>query len=498
MCDNMKGISFLVRLMKLKIAIFSIGFITSMTLSSCITTVEDVAGQYDIRGPVEFAQWYADDFSTDSLWNKAIEDSIMPLILALPFDDIAQIGAIIKETPAFKLLSASAIDKDKMMGSFRNRNFKECAEFYAKYYSVFPELTSVYCDSILKNADKESFDQIAETGVIVNKSPALKPLIGMSFERGKIMESFYARDLDEGVNFYIKYHRIFPMMDSIFTDSIIPIAESAPYPILENIAKKLSAKNIKFVDDSILTASKYSYLSEIRDEIFECKMNSIEIYDQIVSASIELELDSLSNESLRKVIDKFSGGILDYRRLLVVFGRDESKFKELWQEYIDGEDYTDIFYRHISSMLRDMYQLQLEYYNAFTGRELQIEPKMVDPKKINIEFPDGELAHIKEFIGKEKTTGLVNAASNAFSLTSLSSDPRFFALQIIVEAGTDLADVIISEPEELDSNDELVAYCQYAILAQIPENYREDLRNQVLMLINNSYDNLYNNIADAI
>lgn len=498
MCDNIKGIRFLARLRKLKIAIFSMGFITSMALSSCITTVEDVAGQYDFQGPIKFAQWYADDFSTDSLWNKAIEDSIMPLILALPFDDIAQIGAIIKETPAFKLMSVSVIDKDKMMDSFRNRNFKECAEFYVKYYSIFPELTPVYCDSVLKNADKESFDHIAEIGSIINKSPALKHLIGMSFGRGKIMESFYARDLDEGVNFYIKYHRLFPMMDSIFTDSIMPIAESAPYPVLQNVAKKLLAKNIKFVDDSLLTASKYSYLNEIRDEIFECKMNSIEIYDQIVSPSIELELDSLSNESLRKVIDKFSGGILDYRRLLVVFGRDESKFKELWLRYVDGEDYTDIFYRHISSMLRDLYQLQCEYYNAFTGRELQIEPKMVDPKKINIGFPDGELAHIKEFIGKEKKAGLVDAASNTFALTSLSSDPKLFALQIIIEAGTGLADVIISEPEELDSNDKLVAYCQYAILTQIPENYREDLRDQVLKLINNSYDNLYNNIADAI
>lgn len=466
----------------------------SFSFSSCISTVEDVAGQYDFNGPIDFAEWYAEDFANDSLWNKAIKDSIMPLMLELPFDDIAKIGYIIKETPAYKLLVATPVPKNKIMESFKNRSFRERAEFYTEYYSLFPELTPVFRDSVLAYVDKESFDDIAEVGAIIKESPVIKELINRPMDREKVMESFYNRDLVEGVDFYIKYHRLFAQLDSIFNDSILPIAELAPYPILQNVGKKLASKKIHCIGDSILAASRHAYLKDVKDEIFECKMNSIEIYDQVLTSSIELELDSITNENIRKVIDKFSGGFMDYRRLLVVFGRDEAKFKELWLKYVDGEEYTDVFYRHISSMLRDMYQLQSEYYHAFTGKDMQIDPKIIDPMKLEINFPDGEMEHIKEFIKNEGVKGVTDAVLTL----PVGSDPRLIALQKIVEAGAFLVDTAISMQEELDSNDKLVAYCQFAILSQIPDDYRENLRKNVITIISQSYDNLYNNIADEI
>lgn len=405
----------------------SIGITTMLmsVLSSCITTVEDVIGQYDFQGPIDFAQWYADDFSNDSLWNKAINDSILPRFMALPFDDIVQIGSIIKETPAFVQMSSISIDRNKIMESFKNRGFSD------------------------------------------------------------------------GVDFYLRYHSLFVGVDSVFIDSILPLVKSAPYPVIRDVRNRLKEVDIDLTSDSLFATLKANYLSDIKEEMYECKMKTMEAFDQVVVPAIEFEIDSLSEKSIRTIIDKFSGGFLDYRRIMVALGRDGQKFKELWAENIDGNDYTEIYFRHTSTMLKDMYNLQSEYYRAYTNSDLQLDIKMVEPSPILIKFPETEMTHINEFIENERFWGTVDAVDILPNLPS--ADPKILALQAIFETGRFIFDIcsVISN-DEMSPDDKLVAYCQFSIISQISENYKNNLRNQVLAIIDQSYNNLYTNIENAI
>ncbi len=348
----------------------------------------------------------------------------------------------------------------------------------------------VYIDSIIPKIQVLSFKDMANIADVIKGTSMYEVLVNTNISAGKMTRAFKKMEMDEGIDFYIKARNHFPKLDKVYKDSIMPIIARAPYPVLKKVNNKLSKASVKVELDSVMCCAKGEFLEYVKEELEECRLASIEAYDCATLPAIELGLDSVCEKQVGKVMDKFAGGFMDYRKILIAFGRDMNKFKELWDKYVIAADYQEVIYTYSNVFLNDMYDLQNDYYFQIMGNNCDLQRKSYIPETLSLSFPKDEMQLFEDYISVEQSKGWYTLVDMLPSI-----NPKDWIADLIV-TGVEIGVDVLSE--EMTPEEKLEAFCQNSVLSQISSGYFDKERQTIIELINNSYNNLYNNIINEI
>ncbi len=458
------------------------------SLQGCIETPEDAMDSYEYQGPEGYAEMMVNSGDVYPILETVFRDSIITKIVnELPFERIAGISKIIKDHGTFNEF-IKATPTEKITEAIHRLSPIECANLYQSYHTSYPVLTKIYGDYLPEKFKRTKFDEAIKTYDILSKTPLSKNLPKTTFKEETILDKFKKFNPIEGAKFYLKYRNYILNVDTVYTNYVLPVIINAPYPVLKEIFPILNKTEHKMLLENCLNEAKEDYIFEIKEEIDLCKNRAIEALDRIIIPSIELELDSIANKESDKITNKFIGGFLNIRKLALTFGRDEKKFKKIWDNETHGEKYDECIDKHIQKFLNEIFLYQRDVYMTYTKK---------DRKKIVYEFYSQPIS-----INYPKDTKLIQSyiESNKFGyLKSIGEwlpyigDAIFIYDTIAEEISQDNDGV-----EKLEDKDAFRLFCKYLILGQISDSYYENFRNKTIEIINLSYNRLHTDIINQI
>lgn len=310
------------------------------------------------------------------------------------------------------------------------------------------------------------------------------------------MDNFEKLSPIEGAQYLVENHEDFPFLDTLYVDSIMPVVLQCDYydikGVLDIIGDSLAGEN--YAED--LLQIRNDYLEKIHEEVFSTAELQKQTFIDCVLQSMQVEVDSMLNDDMDEVIDKYAGGFMNWRKLKFFFGTDSEKFVELWNKHIDNDKYTECVAKYINTYLDSLADYRNRYYQDVVGEgdfesgnrisqatmDLLLAKKCVKQVK---QFTESEKSDITSDVLKDWVAPIVLGAVSGGA--SVVYDVATFAYDMKVT----LDDI---KSQKIEPEDQLKYICMENIGFQVREAYLKYYTERVLKNIDDNTESLYEQI----
>lgn len=318
------------------------------------------------------------------------------------------------------------------------------------------------------------------------------------------IDSFSKLSPSEGARFYVDNRDQYPFLDTLYVSYVIPIVGECCFDTIKMVRDVVG----KTPADSALLPSyaqtRKRYLTQIDKEIKENAVLQKQAFVNCIIPAMQVEIDSLLEEDMDKVIDKYAGGFLNFRKLKFFFGTDSKDFADLWNQNIDNDKYTNCVAKYIDTYLDSLAVMRNDYYkDVVNNGEFESDSrisqatmdlllakkcvKQVDEFTKN-EIGDMSVSIIKDFIVPAvlgaSTGGVGAVASWAYDAGNLGYDVKVTMDDI--------------KSQKMEPEDVLKYACMENIGFQIRQAYLKFYTQRVFKNIDENSQKLYESIEEKL
>ena len=216
--------------------------INIFVLSGCITTPEDVIEQYDLWGPIGFAEYFVDVCPDEDLWIQTIKDSLLTRVEKLPLEDILKFGDVIIDTRAYPMMSTLSLDKSEVLDYFRKCDYKDGILRYNKYAARHAVIDSVFTKSIFPVLLNAPYPVLKEMHSMIQDSIMIDRL---DFAMRNTRDAYLMEIKDEIEVCKLSAVQAF---DQVTEPTLALALDSLSFTDMESIKKKVSGSSFKLED----------------------------------------------------------------------------------------------------------------------------------------------------------------------------------------------------------------------------------------------------------
>ena len=120
---------------------------------------------------------------------------------------------------------------------------------------------------------------------------------------------------EEGATFYVENRENNPVLDSLYSDCVIPALMECDYFSLRNLTRILYDTPVYESVEVIKDEKAKEIQSEIELEVDSICLAEHEMFDKHYLASLEMGVDSLLEVDVEQIMDDYAGGILNVKNL---------------------------------------------------------------------------------------------------------------------------------------------------------------------------------------
>ena len=149
----------------------------------------------------------------------------------------------------------------------------------------------------------------------------------------EILDSLYSMTPKEILAFIEINRADYSYIDQIFIDSIFPALDEFSYLELKQLKPSFSKLYPELTEEfgNILAYTKFEFRTSITSELDAMEESFYTFINDELFPMLSLQTDSIVSESVSDIIDNYSGGLMNYRKLNFFTGRDEKEFQEIWE-----------------------------------------------------------------------------------------------------------------------------------------------------------------------
>ena len=318
-----------------------------------------------------------------------------------------------------------------------------------------------------------------------------------TFTEKDAMDKFTQISMEQGALFYAENREKYDFLDDLYVDSILPIIIESNYYDLKKVYLLTRKTPIFDYIEPYYTASRNDFLEAIRLELKENTEIQKDAFITEVLPIIEVEVDSMLNADINKVIDEYAGGILNYKKLYFFTGRNTDDFKNFWNENIEINRYREHICQHINSYFEQINEIRKKYCKDITGRNFDDLLKPIDLPPLSFTLSEESIQQIATFTQGEKDAITKDALKDWIApiiVGGLTGGTGAF----LYEIGTLAYDVKVTiddiKLQELSPEEQLLDICSNQISTQIMNEYLSFCTQKVLEEIEESNHKLFSAI----
>lgn len=313
------------------------------------------------------------------------------------------------------------------------------------------------------------------------------------------MDSLIEMPPVEGAKFYKVNRGEYTFLDKLYNDSIVPALKACNYYELKEICGILKNTACYYSVDEFFKEKKKEYISSVTLELEQnCKIEK-ETFEKIIMPAIEMGVDSMLDEDIGAVFSKYAGGLLNYRKLHFLFGRDRNDFKDMFWEKLDTAKYQEHIRTYIQAYLDTINLKQKEYCLQIVNKEFNNKMILENPM-MKIGLTSSTLKHIQKYTLGQKDEILEEAVKDYVVPLALAGVSG--GVSTLYDIGTTVYDISVTIDDIKKQNvnpDDMVKYvCVHDLSFQIENYYMPQCKDIVMDLIDESNKKLLNYIISNL
>lgn len=313
------------------------------------------------------------------------------------------------------------------------------------------------------------------------------------------MEQFLRLSPIEGAKFYKEQRSIYPFLDNLYGDSIVPALIYCNYYELKSICEWLKGTPYHNTVLQLYQDIKSEYEQSIYEEIEERIKKEQHVFKSCILPAIELEVDSMLERDIKKTMNKYAGGFLNYKKMNFLIGRGRNDFKRMFWEDFDLEKYRVHISKHIQTYLDTISKRQNYYCKEITGITYE-ERILMDTPELKIGLSKSTLKHIQNYTKNQSDKILTDIVKDWITPAVLAGVSG--GVSTIYDIGTFAYDIKVTiddiKNEKIDPDDMVKYVCNHDLSYQIDNYYLNLCLEKVNVLIIESNHKLYNKIITQL
>ena len=307
---------------------------------------------------------------------------------------------------------------------------------------------------------------------------------------------------EEGAEFYMNSRNTYHFADSIYGDSIMPYIEGLDYFTLKHISQTIEQSPYALIVEEAASDKRADCLAKIKKEIEGNMQDEYNSFNKYILPALRLSLDSMVQNDVEEIMNKYAGGILNYRKIAFVFGRNRNDFKDMFWQQFDTLKYEGMIKEHLTAFIDTIYKNHDCYLQDMVGKKNEYNKEIICPKFV-IGLSQSTLRHVNDYT-KGETDDILNAAFKDFvaplAIGAVSGGAGILAeLYDVANTAYDVVVTIDDIKSEEVSKDDMVKYItEHDITYQIDNYYLNLWVNQVARIIEESNNYVYDKIEKEL
>ena len=198
--------------------------------------------------------------------------------------------------------------------------------------------------------------------------------------RAQVMNILSNKSLKDGAYYYLQRRDKYDFFDELYCDSIVPIILEGNFADLKNVYDI-----VKDTPAGDILGPWYEEGKEVfKQELFN-KLDSLTAESKIflkteMPSYLSLVIDSILEKDTHKIVEGYCGGIMNYKKLNLLFERDKNfaKFSEYTTKVLENSNYENCLTSYCDSYIASIANLQQAYYYELSDKRI---------KSVNASYP---------------------------------------------------------------------------------------------------------------
>lgn len=314
--------------------------------------------------------------------------------------------------------------------------------------------------------------------------------------RAEVLDSLSSKTPYEGALFYVNNRNNIEFLDSIYENTVMPAMESCDYLELKEVSRVLKKTKYNNTISTWMEAKRPKFLQEINAEIAHNEQVEISAVDNCIIPTLELELDSLIENNVDDILNSYSGGVFNYRKLAFLVGRDSSKFVSIFDENVDVMGFGKTVSEYARNYMYIISHQQNEYCKALTGNIFNYKAVFTQPKPM-VNLSKNTIGFIQTYTDNE-AKGVAVSAVKDFAVPIAIGFVSGGA-SLVYDVATMGYDIVQAIRNTEVSQEDMAKYlCEQDVVDQIRDIYTTSVRKQLINYIKTSNKLLYKKIEKEL
>lgn len=296
----------------------------------------------------------------------------------------------------------------------------------------------------------------------------------------------------EGAEFYMANRGEFTFLDTLYRDSVMPAVMQCNYFDLDSVYRALGVASLKAEIEPVRNVRRDSLIGQVKVELGQNTLRQMDVYTKYYLPSLEMSIDSMLDEDVGKIMSKYAGGFMNFRKLAFLFGRDRNDFKEMFWDKFDTLRYQNKIAEYVHTFYNSVKEEQDSYCKDMTGQDFDCEMKITVPY-FTIGLSQSTLSHVKKYTSKQADE-MINEAIKDYAVPIVlgAVSGGLSNIYDVGSAAYDVNEIIKDMKSTKIDDDEMVKYiCAHDLAYQIRNYYIDKWTSQVMDELKRSNGELY-------
>ena len=312
--------------------------------------------------------------------------------------------------------------------------------------------------------------------------------------RAEVLDSLSSKTPYEGALFYMNNRNNIEFLDSIYENTVMPAMESCDYMESKEVGSVLKKTKYSNTISSWMEAKRPEFLQDIKAELAHNEQTEISAIDNYIIPT--LELDSLVDNNVDDILNSYSGGIFNYRKLAFLVGRDSSKFVSIFDENVDIVGFGKAVSEYAQNYMYIISHQQNEYCKSLTGKVFNYNAVFTHPKP-TVKLSKNTIGFIQTYTDNEAIE-VINSAIDDFA-ASIALGFVSGGASLAYDIATMGYDIVQAIRNTEVSQEDMARYlCEQDVVDQIKVICTTSVRKQLIHHIKTSNKLLYKKIEKEL
>lgn len=192
--------------------------------------------------------------------------------------------------------------------------------------------------------------------------------------RTQVMNILSNKSLKDGAYYYLQRRDKYDFFDELYCDSIVPIILEGNFTDLKNVYDI-----VKDTPAGDILGPWYEEGKEVfKQELFN-KLDSLTAESKIfikteMPSYLSLVIDSILEKDTHIIVEDYCGGIMNYKKLNLLFKRDKNfaKFSEYTTKVLENSNYENCLTNYCDSYIASIANMQQAYYYELSDKRIKL------------------------------------------------------------------------------------------------------------------------------